>query len=222
MFWTILTSLGTGLGTIVAYYIYSNNTLREGVTQWFLSWLNKVNMDKIELKYHSIYIALSTHKNQLNIISFTNEMKGKFCQEYLSIIFANMKIFLENLDKEYQKIESVPNQKLKKTMLEYSITSCFENAMSQINIDITEKLIMPVKVAKQFEDWKTAQLNALRCDVTSVVNDDTLSDNYYKTYKVFGKVSSFFNYVTANFVLLFSNINGAFDNLTEEQLFVKK
>lgn len=65
-------------------------------------------------------------------------------------------------------------------------------------------------------------MNALKLDIENVTEDDNLKDLYTKSNEYFNKILSFFNYVVVNYTLLFNAINGAFNELKESDVFLKK
>jgi hypothetical protein len=79
---------------------------------------------------------------------------------------------------------------------------------------------IPYKVESQFDNWRIAQLNALKLDIENVAEDDNLTDLYTKSNEYFNKILSFFNYVIVNYTLLFNSINGAFNELKESDVFI--
>lgn len=209
----------TGLSAIIVFYITQNSQLREGLTKFVLLKLNKVDVNKIDLKYHKVWGFLRNYKNFLNLSIFSNEVKGRFCQEYIGIVCNEMIKFLEKVSKSYAEISldktDLDTQNLN---LQEKIYAHFEETQSLIDSEIQKRLTPPEKVRKQFSDWRFAQTNALRQDIEATMTDDVTKDIYYKARETFDKVSSFWNYMNANGLLLFNNINGAFDLLKEEDV----
>ena len=218
-----LPAIITGISTMFAVYIIQNAMLKKGITEWVLSKLNKVSIDKIDLNYHQVYIALKNYKNQINFNLSGGEIKSKFCKEFIGYIFNNMLILLDKINAEYIKLEKDKSSiEHKSTLIDHIIISLIEECKTSIIKDIENNLIIPNEVKFQFESWKIAQIDAFKTDVNNIINDDTHKELYTKIHNVFNKVSSFFSYVMANYVLLFNNINGAFNELTEKDIFKNK
>lgn len=217
------TALITGFGAIITGYILNNTVLKEGLTDIILSKFNKTSIDKIDLKYHKVYIALKNYKNQITFSLVGGELKNKFCREYIGIIFNNMLKYLERIDSKYKELEldkTKPNIKL--IMLGSYVNQELEECKSNIVKELQLMFKIPTKIESQFDAWRIAQMNALKLDIENVTEDDNLKDLYTKSNEYFNKILSFFNYVVVNYTLLFNAINGAFNELKESDVFLNK
>lgn len=211
----------TCLGGILTAYILNNTILKEGFTEWFLAKLNKTSITKIDLKYHKSYASLKNYKNQITFTLVGGELKNKFCREYIGVIFKHMLKYLDNIDTKYKELElDKLKHNMKLIVLDSYVNQELEECKSNILNDLQLMFKIPHKVESQFDNWRIAQLNALKLDIENVAEDDNLTDLYTKSNEYFNKILSFFNYVIVNYTLLFNGINGAFNELKESDVFI--
>lgn len=144
--------ISTGVGAIITGYILNNTVLKDGLTDIILSKFNKTSIDKIDLKYHKVHIALKNYKNQITFSLVGGELKNKFCKEYIGIIFNNMLKYLERIDTKYKELEldkTKPNIKL--IMFGSYVNQELEECKSNIVKELQLMFKIPAKIESQFD-----------------------------------------------------------------------
>lgn len=204
----IITNILVGLGTLFAAYVINNTTLKDGLTHILLRWMNKVGIKKIPLATHKVFLLLRNYENQLNLLIFNSELKSKFYKIYISVIFKNLQSYLQSIIKDYDTVAN----------LDTEILTRVDKAISDINLNFEKTIRVPQKVQHIFTYWKMTTLQSYRANIESTLYDDLIDNKYFKVYRILDLTVSFNTFMLNTGATLFATMNGAFDNLKEEDV----
>jgi hypothetical protein len=200
--------IGTGIGSIVLYIFSKNERLREGITDVLLKRMNKTKIKKIPLESHKVFAMLSKSQSDLTFFVMHNPVKIAFYKEYVKILFSSLSTACTEICNE------VESKRFTVEELETLINITLNNSISEIDKQIEASLIIPESIAVQFEQWRAMLLNSFRAIITGVLNDELVDSTYFATYRVFDAITTYCNFVLNSGALEFQRMNGAFDNLT--------
>lgn len=201
----IISNIILGLGTLFTIYIINNNKLRDGITEIFLNFIGK---NKLDTTSHNIKDTLYNLKFKSNHSIFSNDLKTELYHFYVTEVLTNMEKLVDEI------LEAEKKMKLRE--FKSFIKQKMYNRLSDINIEIDKKVLMPKPLQEKFDNFK----NYLTKQHTYAI-DNALSVNNKKLLiiKVLDAVennSMWFLFYTTE---MFENFNGHFNNLTKQDVF---
>ncbi len=211
----VIVILASVLATFITTWIINNTKLKEGITDKFLSMVGKFGSRKIDLKNHKAFIIVKNYENHLNLFLFNGHTKSVFYKEFIGIIFKHITQMMEDVISNFQSNNIKEN-------VEFYIVEKLELARKSINEEIEEKLNIPIKIQNQIDHWKSLMLNSLRSTIEQLITDDSNDEGYFKVYRTLDAILTTANFITGTGSILFNNINGAFDEITIENIYKNK
>lgn len=209
----IIAYILTALGSFFTVFVIQNTKLKEGITDSVIGLLGRFSSKKIPLRNHKAFIILKSYKNQLNLFLFDNHTKSTFYKEFIGIIFENIMIISNAIIKK---------EALGTNEIEIFISNEFELCKERIDKDISDKLKVPEKIANKLNHWKSLMLDSLRTSVDSLITDDANNSSYFKVYRTLDALLTFANFLTSTGSIQFNNINGAFNDISIEDIYRKE
>lgn len=201
-----------GVSTFLTTWILQNKALREGITSSLLKKLNKESIKKIPLKDHKVFTYLKSTNTGLNFLVFKSNTKSVFYQTFIQLLFTELNKFCLDIISSKESSTSFDN---------FVINKLDEHIVNFKN-EFNSTLVTPVKVSKQLLQWKVMLLESLKRTMENLLSDELVDSNYFKIYRILDLVSGFTNIALSTGAVTFNQMNGAFDELTVEDIFIKK
>lgn len=200
----VFSNIGLMMGGALTWMFATNNKMKEGITDVLLKKLNKTKINNIPLERHRIFGALRQKRSTFTYFVIDEPIKIEFYKRYVEITFLALEVMAK-------KVVTLSEEKGDITNL---IFLEIENVNNIIDTELQKQLIIPDVIYKSFEQWRDMLKSSLRDSLVEILNDDLVNSNYFLAYRTLDALISNVKVILHSGALEFSRINGAFKNLT--------
>lgn len=198
-----------GLTGVISVLFLKNKQMIDGLTKWLLNRINKESISKIPLDQHKVFLIIKTYRSQYSTYLFHSETKNAFYNEFMTILFRELGSSLKNI------IESTESGIALENYIVEEVDRCVQLIVARSDA----RLVMPSdKVKLSFDKWRSSLNKALVGSINEIATDDLVKSAYLKKYRTLDIARSFVTYVLSSGELIFTGMNGSFDNIKPEDI----
>lgn len=198
-----------GLTGVISVLFLKNRKMIDGLTDWLLRRINKESIAKIPLDQHKAFLIIRNYRSEYGRYLFHSESKNAFYNEFMTILFNELSAAMKNI------IESTDTGVSLENYIMDEISRCVQLVMSRSD----SRLVMPnEKVKVSFDKWRASLNKALIGAMRDIADDDLVKSAYLKKYRTLDVARSFVAYVLSSGELIFTGMNGSFDNIKPEDI----
>ena len=226
---TLNTALISSLATFIATWLVQNNKLRNGITTIILNSFSTKNNSKSKsnsiqpyFNRHKLMLLLDSYTNKIQLYLFENETKRYIYNETMKLLFHGLKDMIENINKECKITKNNKDSIVNNVDIDSLILRNIEDFITKLNSNIDETFVLPYKVNITYQNWKTATLESFRDSIDSILHDENTESNIMTLYRFYDSTYNYSNYVLGTCYTIFLSLNGALDNITIDDIKVKK
>lgn len=196
------------IGGILTTWILNNSSLKEGITNWFISHLKK---DPYNIQNHNVKETLKKLKFESKLTEYDNELKSELYHYYVELFIDSMNDLVIDLLSKEKRLSLEQTKKYIKNVL-YDKLSYIEN-------DIDTKIKMPAPLQDKFDKFR----NYLALQHTYAIENAIQSSHkkllLLQVLDAIDNNSRWFLFFSSE---MFENFNGHFDVLNRTDVFIKK
>jgi len=198
----------TAMGGALSWFFMSNVKLKEGMSDALLKRLNKTKINHIPLTKHRIFGALRQKRSSFTYFILDDPVKIEFYTRYVSITFDALEEMATN----------IAALSLDKDDITGDIFKELDTSTIAIDKGLNDELRIPESIKVQFGQWRAMLRSSFRDSLMEILNDDLVDSNYFLAYRSLDTMISNVKVILHSGALEFSRINGAFKDLTIEDI----
>lgn len=202
---TILPGVLTGIGAFITIYIINNTKLREGLTDWFLSYFKRGHID---FESHNIKETIIQQKFNAKHTEFNNDLKTELFHYYVDVTLTTMEQLVDEVLEQEKKLNI--------KQLKLFIKQKMYNRLSVISSDIDKKISMPEPLQDKFDRFKN---HLAKQHTHAIDNALTTPDKKTMVIKVLDAIENNSMWFTFYSIEMFETFNGHFDKLDRTDIF---
>lgn len=196
------------IGAILGTWIFYNKKLKDGVTDWMVSWLGT---NSYNISDHNVQSTIKSLKFNSKLTNFDNKIKTELYHLYIETV-------LDEMDRMICKILS-NHKTMKFEEIKRLIKNEIYDALSDINKEIDNNILMPEPLQEKFNKFR----NYLSKQHTYAIEHALQAPNKkILMIQVFDAIENNSRWFLFYSTEMFENFNGHFDTLSRNQVFIKK
>lgn len=198
----------SSIGAILGVWIFYNTKLKDGITDIFLNWIGKNTYD---INNHNVLTTIKSLIFSSRLNNYDNQLKTELYHLYVETVLNEMNDMITKILNNQKKLNFEEIKKLIKNEI--------YDALSKVNKDIDNKVLMPTELQGKFNKFR----NYLTKQHTYAVEHALQAPNKkILMIQVFDAIENNSRWFLFYSTEMFEMFNGHFDNIKKSDVFIEK